>query len=353
MPVLQILVLLFFMVLVPLALGAGVSAFIREMERNICFMWVAGYLIMFAVFQIICVPMIMKFCLLTSLVWVFGIICVILAMVGGGIWFVKVSRTVSLRVVGKKERNKAGLVLWAVFGILLLIQLVAAIFMVCGDGDDAFYVAAATVADGSDKMYLYLPYVGGTTKLDYRHVLAPLPMFIAFLSRVTGFHTAALAHTGMQVFLIPVTYGIYGLIGDRLFKGKKNAVAIFMIFVAIVIMWGNVSVYTSETFLLTRTRQGKASLANLAIPALVLLMYMVGERLAEKKKVEKALWVMVFAAITAACLCSSFGGFLMALLLGGIGLCMIVTYKRWSLIVPLFISVIPAAVYSLMYVVLG
>ena len=40
MPVLQILVLLFFMVLVPLALGAGVSAFIREMERNICFMWV-------------------------------------------------------------------------------------------------------------------------------------------------------------------------------------------------------------------------------------------------------------------------------------------------------------------------
>ena len=84
MPVLQILVLLFFMVLVPLALGAGVSAFIREMERNICFMWVAGYLIMFAVFQIICVPMIMKFCLLTSLVWVFGIICVILALVVGG-----------------------------------------------------------------------------------------------------------------------------------------------------------------------------------------------------------------------------------------------------------------------------
>ena len=147
-----------------------------------------------------------------------------------GVWYYMCNfSTGCRRVAGKKERNKAGLVLWAVFGILLLIQLVAAIFMVCGDGDDAFYVAAATVADGSDKMYLYLPYVGGTTKLDYRHVLAPLPMFIAFLSRVTGFHTAALAHTGMQVFLIPVTYGIYGLIGDRLFKGKKNAVAIFMI----------------------------------------------------------------------------------------------------------------------------
>lgn len=353
MPVLQILILIFFMVVLPLALGAGAAAFIQKMERNICFMWVCGYLIMFAVFQIIAIPMILKMCSLTALVWVFGCIFVVCAILGGSIWLFKVGRNTALRVVTEKTRDKVSLVLWSLFGLLLLVQLLAAVFLVCGDGDDAYYVATSTVAVASDKMYRILPYTGGPTSLDFRHALAPLPIFVAFLGRVTGLHTAALSHIAMQVFLIPVTYGIYGLIGDRLFKGKKRAVATFMIFVSIAVMWGNSSVYTAETFLLTRTRQGKAALANLVIPALVLLMYMLGERLTEKKKVEKMLWALVFAAVTAACLCSSFGGFLTALLLGVTGLCMIVSYKRWSLLLPFFICVMPAAFYSVMYIVLG
>ncbi len=353
MPVLQILMLFLFMVIVPLSMGAGVSVFINRAEKNICFMWVAGYLVMFAVFQIIAIPMILKMCTLTALVWCFGTVCVLGTLAGGTVWFVRGKRNAALRVVKEKERDKVGAALWSLFGILLLVQLAAAVFMVCGDGDDAYYVAASTVAESSDKMYRILPYIGGPTSLDYRHALAPFPMFVAFLGRVTGLHTAALSHVAMQIFLIPATYCIYGLLGDKLFKGKKRAVAIFMIFVAIAIMWGNVSVYTAETFLLTRTRQGKAALANLAIPAIILLMYMIGERLAEKKKVEPALWIMVFAAVTTACFFSTFGGFLTALLLGVTGLCMIVTYKRWQLLLPFGISVMPAAVYSVMYIVLG
>ena len=53
MPVLQILILIFFMAVIPLALGAGVSAFVQKMEKNICFMWVSGYMVMFAAFQFI------------------------------------------------------------------------------------------------------------------------------------------------------------------------------------------------------------------------------------------------------------------------------------------------------------
>ena len=89
MPVLQILILIFFMVVLPLALGAGAAAFIQKMERNICFMWVCGYLIMFAVFQIIAIPMILKMCSLTALVWVFGCIFVVCAILGGSIWLFK------------------------------------------------------------------------------------------------------------------------------------------------------------------------------------------------------------------------------------------------------------------------
>lgn len=353
MPVLQILILIFFMAVIPLALGAGVSAFVQKMEKNVCFMWVSGYLVMFAAFQFIAIPMIEKMCSLTALVWVFGILCIAGAFGGLVVWLLKVGKTKTLCVVADKEKDKVLILLWGIFGILLLVQLIMAAFGTSPDGDDAYYVAAATVAEASDKMYRILPYTGGPTSLDYRHTLAPLPMYIAFLSRVTGLHTATVAHIAMQLFLIPLTYCVYGLMGDRLFKGKKRAVATFMIFTAIAVMWGNTSVYTAETFLLTRTRQGKATLAALAIPVLILLMYMIGERLAEKKKVENALWVLVFSAVTTACLCSSFGGFLTALLLGVTGICMIVTYKRWSLFLPFAVCAIPAMVYSVMYIVLG
>lgn len=353
MPVLQILILIFFMVLIPLALGAGVSAFVQKMEKSLCFMWVSGYMIMFAAFQFIAIPMIEKMCSLTSLVWVFGIFCVMGALTGICIWLFKVGKKKTLQVVAVKEKDKITPVLWGIFIVLLLSQLIMAAFGTSPDGDDAYYVATATVAEASDKMFRILPYTGGPTSLDYRHSLAPLSMYIAFLSRVTGIHAATVAHIGMQLFLIPLSYGVYGLLGSRLFKEKKRALAGFMVFISIVIMWGNVSVYTAETFLLTRTRQGKATLAGLVIPALILFLYMLGERLFEKKKVEKALWGLIFCTVTAACLCSSFGGFLTALLMGVTCVCMAVTYKKWILILPFAISVIPAAVYSVMYLVLG
>lgn len=350
MPVLQILALCFFMIFVPVAMGAGVSVFVDKADRNIFFMWITGCLLMFASFQIIAIPMILKMCTLTALVWCFGIVCVAGAAAGLGIRIWK--RKPVLRVVSKKETDKISILLWSIFGVLLLVQLLAAAFMVCGDGDDAYYVAVSTVAESSDKMYRVLPYTGGPTSLDYRHALAPFPIFIAFLSRVTGVHTAALSHVAIQLFFIPATYCIYGMIGDRLLKGKKRELAVFMIFAALVILWGNTSVYTAETFLLTRTRQGKAALANFAIPALVLFMYMLAERLSEKKKVEKALWVAVFAGVTSACFFSTFGGFLTALFLGVTGFCMIVVYKNLKLIFPFCISVLPAVVYSVLYIVL-
>ncbi len=353
MPILQIVILLFFMAVIPLALGAGMTAFLQKEKRNVCLMLVSGYMVMFALFQIIAIPMIEKMCTLTALVWVFSITCIVGAVLGGTIWWVKVGKRPVLREVTENRKDHAATVLWILFGILLLVQLLMAVFFVFADGDDAYYVAAATVAEASDKMYRILPYTGGPTSLDYRHSLAPLPMYIAFLARVTGLHTATVAHIMMQVFLIPLTYCVYGLLGDKLFKGKKRAVAAFLIFTAIAVMWGNTSVYTAETFLLTRTRQGKATLAALAIPMLILLMYMIGERLAEKKKVEYVLWVLVFATVTAACLCSSFGGFLTALLLGVTGLCMVVTYRRWWLTVHFTVCVMPAMVYSVMYIVLG
>lgn len=351
MLVLQIGILLLFMVAVPLGAGAGIVVFVERQEKNTGFMWMAGYLVLLAVFQILAVPLIVKGARFSVLVLWFAALSVFLSAAGVIVWLYRMHRHPALQAVkGKVEKRE--IILWAVFGALLLLQLFMACYLTFADGDDAYFVTVATIADGTDTMYFYLPYTGGTTSLDMRHALAPFPLYIAFLARITGLHTATVAHVALPVIFIPLTYCIYGLIGSRLLKAKRRLLPVFMIFTAILILWGNYSLYTAETFLMTRTRQGKAALGNIMVPAFFFLVYLIGERLAENKKIEKSLWLLMICLTTFSCLCSTFGGFLAAVLFGAFGLCALTAYRRWRLLFPLVLCLLPAAIYMGMYLVL-
>lgn len=351
MLVLQIGILLLFTAAVPLGIGAGIASFVDGHKKNIGFMWMAGYLVLLAVFQFVSVPLVIRGARFSTLALWFAVLCVVLSAAGAIVRWLHMRKCSALRVV-KEKNGKREIILWAVFGALLILQLFMAGYLTFADGDDAYFVTVATIADGTDTMYFYLPYTGGTTSLDMRHALAPFPLYIAFLARVTGLHTATVAHIALPMVLIPLTYCIYGLIGSRLLKGKRRQLPVFMIFTALLILWGNYSLYTAETFLMTRTRQGKAALGNIMVPAFFFLIYLVGERLAENKKVEKSLWVLLFCLTAFSCLCSTFGGFLTAVLFGAFGLCALITYRRWRLVLPLVLCLLPAAVYMGMYVIL-
>lgn len=356
MLVLQILILLFFMVVIPMAMGAGIACFTEKQERNICFIWVAGFSMFMALFQLVAVPVILvqekvdfgSYGALTVLVWLFGTMAVLIASGSMAIWVRRMRRMPRLQVVGVKMLKQEK-ILWTIFGALLFLQLVMAAVLFFGDGDDAFYVTAATLSQANDNMYINLPYTGGTTGLDARHSLAPFPILIAFLARVTGLHAATMAHVVFPMFVIPLTYCTYGLIGNRLFKGKRNHVAIFMIFVEILVLWGNHSPYTAETFLMIRSWQGKAVLANVVLPATFLVVYMICERLNENRKVERSLFVLLFLLAGSAALCSTQGCILTVALVGCFGICTAVVYKAFRVLLPLGLCMIPAAIYMGMY----
>ena len=351
MLVLQIGILLLFTVVVPLGIGAGIAVFVCRLVQSAGFMGMVGYLILFAALQILAVPLIVKGARFSVLVRWFTVFCILSAVAGVLVRLRHMRRVPVLQAV-KSKMEKREMVLWAVFGILLLLQLFLAGYLSFADGDDAYFVTTATIADGTDTMYVYLPYTGGSTSLDMRHALAPFPLYIAFLARITGIHAATVAHIALPVVLISLTYCIYGLIGSRLLKGKRGQLPAFMIFTALLILWGNYSLYTAETFLMTRTRQGKAALGNIMVPAFFLLVYLVGERLAENKKIEKSLWLLLFSLTVFSCLCSTFGGFLAAVLFGAFGLCALIAYRRWRLLFPLALCLLPAAVYMGMYMIL-
>lgn len=350
------LLLILYGIVVPLCMGAGAAAFVKKQERNLCFMWIAGYLLYFALFQLVSVPFILKMAFFSLLARWFSVISLIAAGAGAGIWFFKARRRSRLHAVETSQEGatkvpmgKREICFWILAGIGLLIQLFLQVSLAFGDGDDAYYVALSHATMTTDRMYLVLPYTGGSTILETRHALAPLPIFISFFAQLSGLHSAIVAHIVIPLLLLPITYGIYAMIGSRLFVGKREWLPLFLIFAELLVVWGNVSLYTAETFLITRTRQGKAALANLVIPALFLFLYMIGERLAADKRVEKSLWVLVFAAMMTACFCSTLGGFLIAVLLGVFGLSVLFVYRKWSIVFPLCLCVLPAAVYIGLY----
>lgn len=350
------LLLILYGIVIPLCIGAGVAAFVEKQERNLCFIWIAGYLLYFSLFQLVSVPLILKAKPFSMLVSLFAVIALIVAGMGAGVWVFKMRRRAALHVVKPaRERSakilagKTELCFWILAGIGLLIQLFLQARLAFGDGDDAYFVAVSHATITSNKMYLTLPYTGGSTILEIRHALAPFPIFISFVSRMSGLHTATVSHIVIPFLLLPLTYGIYGMIGSRLLTGRRKWLPLFLVFAELLVIWGNVSLYTAETFLITRTGQGKAALANLVIPALFLLLYMVGERIASGRRVEKSLWLLAFCIMMTACFCSTLGGFLIAVLLGVFGLCVVFVYRKWSIFLPLCLCLMPAAVYIGLY----
>ena len=82
------------------------------------------------------------------------------------------------------------------------------VFLRYADGDDAYYVAVSTITESSNTMYKVQPYSMGNTLLDTRHSLAPFPIWIAFLARISGCHPSFVAHIAVSFTLIFMTYVI-------------------------------------------------------------------------------------------------------------------------------------------------
>ena len=97
--------------------------------RNPVFLWISGQMLLWAGFQVICVPVI----LLEGRMWMVtvaycGYILVLLA--AATVRYFRQSRT--LRAVREAKPEKAEIILWVLAGVLLLVQLVLAVLMLLG-----------------------------------------------------------------------------------------------------------------------------------------------------------------------------------------------------------------------------
>lgn len=347
------LILCVWLVGIPLLTGAIPAFFVDNRRRSLSFMWISGYMISWAVFQLVTVPLVLLqvhqgFAVAVKL---FGGCSLLLSAVGL-FFLIRIFRQRRAKLfLVRGESRGAGIhrIYWGIFLVLLAIQLVLAVTMTYQDGDDAYYVAVSTLTESSNTLYELMPYSMGATGLDIRHGLAPFPVWIAFLARISGIPAVSVAHVAVPLALIPTTYLIFYQIGRQLFEKKKERLPLFLSFTALLVIFGNYSLYTAENFMLARSRQGKSALGSIVIPMVLLLFFLILDRVQKGLKDQWMLWLLLAATVIAACLCTTLGTMLMCLLLGITGLCSGWVYRRWGLVVKTALCCIPALVFAILY----
>lgn len=356
---LEFLQLLLWFAIIPFAIGCIPCAFVQNKTRTFGMIFVSGYLVMFSIFEIMVVPMIFaKAAFSTAVKWV-SLVLILTAAVGVGV-AVKTAlehkkiipalmEAVGVHIQMKKPDIQAVL-LWVLFLALVGIQLMQAFRLAVFDGDDAYYVAQSVTAVNRDSMYGYIPYNGFGTSLDVRHAMAVLPLWIAFIAKQSGIHATILAHLILPFVFVPLTYLSYYLMAKRLFPEKNRLVPAFLFVIGMLQIFGNVSIYTKETFFVMRTWQGKSFFANFVlVTALTLILELFAETREEAEKGNRGVWALLFCVNITAAFSTTMGVFLMAILIGVTGTCLAVRNRSARILWKFVISCIPCIVFTVLY----
>lgn len=358
------------LLIVPALMGILCEGLIHSKDHRPLSIILYGYLLMFSLFWLTSVPIILinhqKFSLV---VWIYGIELILFSTVGFVLglrkYLIRKRSNQKLFHLKKqlKKYDKLSLALWGLFFLMLVYQLYKSVLHTSFDGDDAYYVAIANIANQQNNMYGIIPYNGISTSLQVQHAIAPLPIFTAFIARVSGIHSTIINHLVMPFVLIPLTYYVYFLVGERLFYKNKNGIPVFLILISLLQIYGDISIYTKEKFFLTRTWQGKSVYANLILTMIFFLMLSLAERQhkQDKSNTEKRIavfyeskrdiWFFLCLTNAAGCLMTSMSAIISCFFLGISGILIAIRYKNPRELWKIAVCCIPCLVEMILYVI--
>ena len=344
-----VLVLPVLLIAVPFCSGLLFTTVLPLEKRTPAVIFTAGFLAQMACFEVIAVV-----CMLTDIwapfhrVRILYTACALLLSAIGVFLYTKKKKTgEAALVLQRPQGTKETAVLYGIFFLLLLFQMVMAVYMTSFDGDDTYCVAQALIAQETDRMYTIEPYAGHSTPLDSRHALALVTVWQAYLAKLSGIHATILAHTVMPLFLLPLSCLVLYLCGRMLFREDETRLPVFLIITCLLRIFGNVSIYTPETFLLTRTWQGKSILANIVL-VLILWIFL---NLYETPE-QKAFWCLLALTHVLAGTSTSIGMFLTAGMTALFTAALCLYKKNVRVLLYGALTLVPNAVYTALYLVL-
>lgn len=275
-----------------------------------------GFIVLCAAFFVISVPLIYLKKTISTVSTAFITVSLLTTVAGIVLSFIDISKHETEPTALKKEKKKLTKEEIAYLGIfigLVVFQLYKAVAYKVNDGDDAFYVAVAQNASVSGNMYQNDPYTGYVAAVPYRYALAPFPILMAVLSNIAKLNAVTMTHIAAPLLLIPITYVIYNAIGLQLFGENRCKRYMFLSLLAVFAMMSNYTVNTAETFMLSRSRQGKEALAAIVLPYAFYFFLKLSK---EEKTLVKNIIEIILLGLSAA-LCSLFGNVLIVIMFGG------------------------------------
>lgn len=351
---------IFWLLAVPFCIGLVPAHFISDKKRNLGVILLAGYLLMWSVFETVTIPAVILIQydnFLFVLRW-FSAAAILLAAAGVLLWYqdrreaaerLRKPLISDLTAARPKLETK---IEWILFFIIVGFQLYMAVTRASFDGDDAYYVVQSLMAQQNGGMYKNLPYTGRSAVLDARHALAVFPMWIAFVAVKAQIHATIVSHVIMPLVLIPLSYLVFYEIGRSLFPERKENVPVFLIIVGMLQMFGNVSIYTNETFFLTRTWQGKSVAGSFVIPMLFLLLLWIFDKERDGWESNAGLWFLLVCLNMTAGICSSIAVFLLAIILAIAAVCLTFVERDIRILIKTGLTCIPSVLYVLLYLFL-
>ena len=198
--------IIYWMLIVPFLIGQLFNFILPEGKKTLGTTFILGILIYFAVFQIIAIPCMMLFVYnaFTHCRRMYVVVVSALA-IAGALRFDKKLFAGKLSA-GLKTETK---IYYGIFIALIFLQMVLSLTYAPFNGDDAEYVANSVAAQQMDRMNTINANVGGPKDLDWRHALATITMWIAFIGKVSSVHAAIVSHVVIPLFVIPFVYYVY------------------------------------------------------------------------------------------------------------------------------------------------
>jgi hypothetical protein len=317
MQLLKISFIILALIVVTYLLGQGVN--LKESAIIIPFRIVVGFLIMLAVFQLLCVPMTYLYVEFKKLVIVVSIVYMIMLLYGLKCFFSN-RRSAAQR---EKSKHKSKNIYLFLFLILLGVQLYYTTFYQIGwaADDDYVYVVESAAAIKDNGMYLSNEVTGKTINLNPRRTLNSYNIFVAYLATITGTTVTTMAHTILADYLLLIAYMTFYLLANYLCKDKY--VYIYLILLSLLNIFGGYSIYSFSYRLLGPIWQGKAVVMAIVLPFLFWMIPNIFSREFEGRQC----WLLMIVTM-ASCACTLMGAGMSLGLICCLGLFYILKYRQ-------------------------
>jgi len=262
MLVVQLLILMVLLIVLPFLVG-GVFSVVESGRGRRMFQWISGQFLIWVGMELIAVALIIKRDGLNKamiLFWVYIVAVVCFAL--GTLVCQRVRGAKKHVETGKTLKKSSALckMLWGVFAVLLLYQLVQMA---------RIYYTVAT-----------------PEQITPFYVTSPFSMWIAFLAKSSGMQPMVVEQIVLPIVFLCMSYGVFYLLGAKLLSKKREYPPLFLVILSVLATAGEFVYkrYGADFWPLEESKTEIMMLGGVLLPYLVFLLVLFGKVLRKKKR---------------------------------------------------------------------